>query len=136
MVGMPSWFSSAVVWVGLGSAVGGVMRYVVSVWAAGRFGEAFPWGTLLVNVGGSLLIGLVAGLSDPSSRMAVPPGARQFLMIGVMGGFTTFSSFSLQTLHLLRDREFLFAGANVLLSVTLCLLAAWLGLVLASRLTA
>lgn len=123
----------ASLWIALGSALGGIARYLLSTAVAERFGESFPWGTLAVNILGSLLIGLLAGLTDPSSRMLVPPAMRQFLIIGLMGGFTTFSSFSLQTLNLLRDGELLLAVANVLGSVLLCLVAAALGLMAALR---
>lgn len=116
--------------VALGSALGGVMRYWLSGLVATRVGEVFPWGTLAVNVLGSFLIGLLAGL-DASGRMGLTPGARGFLMIGVLGGFTTFSSFSLQTLQRLHDGDWLRAGGNVVLSVVLCLGAAALGFWLA-----
>ncbi len=114
-------------WVTVGSALGGAARYWCSGVIATRFGESFPWGTILVNVVGSFLIGLVATLTDPDGRLLLGPTARQFLMIGVFGGFTTFSSFSLQTLNLVREGEWLAAGGNVVLSVVLCLLAVWLG---------
>ncbi len=123
----------ATLWIALGSALGGIARHVLSTSVAERFGESFPWGTLVVNVLGSLLIGFLAGLSDPSSRLLVPPAARQFLIIGVMGGFTTFSSFSLQTLNLLRDGELFLASMNAVGSVILCVLAAAIGLVAALR---
>ena len=122
----------ALFWIGLGSAAGGIARHLVSLSVSARFGEAFPWGTLVVNVVGSFLIALVAGLADPSSRLMVPAAARQFLAVGVMGGFTTFSSFSLQTLNLLRDGQLAYAGLNVGLSLLLCLIGAWLGLQAAS----
>jgi len=112
--------------VALGSACGGVARYWLSGLVATRVGEIFPWGTLTVNILGSLLIGLFAGL-DASARMPLTPGARSFIMIGVMGGFTTFSSFSLQTLQRLHEGDWWRAGANVVLSVVLCLAGAALG---------
>lgn len=119
----------AYLWVALGGALGSVARFALSGLVADKFGPAFPWGTLAVNASGSLLIGVLAGLALPEGRL--DPGSRtfvtQFLMIGVCGGYTTFSSFSLQTLHLLRDREWLYAGGNVLLSVLLCMIAVWLG---------
>jgi len=114
-------------WIALGSALGGMGRYWISGAIAQRWGESFPRGTLFVNVSGSFVIGLIGALSDPSGRFLVGPTARQFLMIGVLGGYTTFSSFSLQTLSLMQDGEWLYAGANVLLSVVLCLVAVWLG---------
>jgi CrcB protein len=117
----------AYLWIALGSALGGMARYGCSGLVAMRFGETFPWGTVVVNVVGSFVIGLVATLTGPDGRLLVPVEARQFVMLGVLGGFTTFSSFSLQTLTLVQDGEWLYASANVLLSVTLCLLAVWLG---------
>ena len=115
------------VWIALGSALGGASRYWLSGVLARRFGETFPVGTLAVNVTGSFLIGLLAALADTEGRLLISPVARSFLMIGVLGGYTTFSSFSLQTLNLARDGEWLYASANVSLSVVLCLLAVWLG---------
>jgi fluoride exporter len=117
----------AYLWICLGSALGGGCRYWVSGVVAQRFGESFPSGTLFVNVSGCFLIGLIAALTDVEGRFMIAPVARQFLMIGVLGGYTTFSSFSLQTLTLMQDGEWLYAGGNVLLSVILCLVAVWLG---------
>ena len=114
-------------WIAFGSALGGVARYWLSGVVARRFGEAFPVGTLLVNVTGSFAIGFVAALTDPGGRFLMSVPARQFVMLGVLGGYTTFSSFSLQTLNLARDGAWLDASANVVLSVILCLLAVWLG---------
>jgi CrcB protein len=114
-------------WIALGSALGGMARYWCSGWVAQRVGETFPWGTIMVNISGCFLIGVLAALSEPDGRWYLPPLMRQFLMIGVLGGYTTFSSFSLQTLNLARDGEWLQAGANVFVSVALCLLAVWLG---------
>jgi fluoride exporter len=118
-------------WVLLGGALGTGGRYWLSGVVARLFGETFPWGTLLVNVSGSLVIGLFATLTGPDGRMFVGTNARQFVMIGLCGGYTTFSSFSLQTLNLLQDGEWLAAGANIVLSVVLCLLAVWVGHVIA-----
>ena len=117
-------------WVALGGALGSVGRFWLSGLIAARYGESFPMGTLAVNVSGSLVIGFLAALSAPEGRLLPSPGFRQFFMIGICGGYTTFSSFSHQTLNLLRDREWLYAGGNVLLSVVLCMIAVWLGFVL------
>ncbi len=114
-------------WIGIGSALGGMGRYWCSGVIAHAFGETFPWGTIIVNVSGSLVIGFLATLMSPDGRLLVPPDARAFLTIGLCGGYTTFSSFSLQTLNLVRDGEWLWATANVLFSVILCLAAVWLG---------
>jgi CrcB protein len=118
--------------VALGSALGGVARYGLSGLVARSFGETFPWGTLIVNVLGSFLIGVVATLTGPDGRVLVSPVTRQFWMPGIFGGFTTFSSFSLQTLSLAQDGEWTRALANVTLSVALCLLGVWLGASLAA----
>ena len=121
--------------VAAGSAVGGMARYGLSGLAGRWFGETFPWGTMLVNVSGSLIIGLIATLVAPDGRLLVGPEARVFLMIGMLGGFTTFSSFSLETLNLVRDGEWLWASANVVLSMLLCLVAVWVGHIGAAALT-
>ena len=118
--------------VAVGSALGGVARYWCTGVVSRAFGETFPWGTLLINVLGSFLIGLVAAATGPEGRLLVSPVSRQFWLVGIFGGFTTFSSFSLATLRLVQDGEWLWAGANVVLSVVLCLLGVWLGAVLAA----
>ena len=92
----------AYLWVALGGALGSVLRFGLNGLISARFGETFPWGTLIINVTGSFLIGVFAAFADPDGRYLVSPGLRQFLMMGVCGGYTTFSSFSLQTLNLLR----------------------------------
>lgn len=122
-------------WIGLGSALGGMARYGCSGLAARYIGATFPWGTLIVNVSGSLVIGVLAALAAADGRLLISPDARAFLMIGVCGGFTTFSAFSIETLDLARDGDWLWAGANVVLSVVLCLLAVWLGYMGASALS-
>jgi CrcB protein len=113
--------------IGLGSALGGVGRFWLSGVIAERFGDRFPWGTILVNVSGSFAIGLFAALAAPDSRFLIPPRWSYFFMAGVCGGYTTFSSFSLQTVNLLRVGQWAYAGGNVLVSVSLCLLAVGLG---------
>jgi CrcB protein len=111
----------------IGSALGGGARYWCSGFVATHFGESFPWGTLIVNVTGSFVIGFFATVSGQDGRFLVGTEARQFVMIGICGWYTTFSSFSLQTLNLIRDGEIARAGANIGLSFVLCLLAVWLG---------
>jgi CrcB protein len=112
--------------VGLGGFVGSILRFAVSGWvhAAMPF-STFPYGTLAVNVVGCLLIGVLGGLAD--IRQVFDPAQRLFIMIGVLGGFTTFSSFAYETLALTRDAEFARALANVLAQTTLGLGAAWIG---------
>jgi len=90
-------------------------------------GETFPWGTLLINVLGSFVIGFFAAITGPDGRVLVAPDFRQFVMVGICGGYTTFSSFSLQTLNLVRDGDMVLAGANIFGSLVACLVAVWLG---------
>lgn len=118
-------------WIALGSALGGVARFWLSGVVARAIGEVFPWGTFVVNVTGSFLIGFVGFLTGPDGRLLVAPDARLFVMVGICGGYTTFSSFSLQTLMLARDGDFLRAGFNVVASVVACLVSVWLGAVAA-----
>lgn len=110
-----------------GGAAGSGARYFCSGLVADLAGPAFPWGTIAVNVAGSFLIGFFNTVSGPDGRLFVSTETRQFVMLGVLGGFTTFSSFSLQTLNLMRDGEWLPASANIGFSFTLCLFAVWLG---------
>ncbi len=121
-------------WVAIGSALGGVARFACSGLVAERIGEVFPWGTFVVNVTGSFIIGFFGTLTEPEGRFLVGTMARQFVMIGFCGGFTTFSSFSLQTLNLARDGDWLRVAANIGLSVTVCLVAVWLGHIAAAAL--
>ncbi len=117
--------------VALGSALGGVGRVWATIAVARLTGDGLPWGTLSVNVVGSLLIGLVATISLPEGRWLTSTLTKEFFMLGLFGGFTTFSSFSLQAVNLLRDGEMAKAAAYVVGSALLCLLAAWLGHLLA-----
>lgn len=111
----------------LGGALGTGARFWASGVIARRFGEFFPLGTLTVNVTGSFIIGFFGTLTEPEGALLVAPGFRQFFMIGVCGGYTTFSSFSLQTLDLAQDGDWLKAGLNAVLSFVCCLVAVWLG---------
>lgn len=112
--------------IALGGAVGSVLRYATSLGAHHLLGRGFPYGTLAVNVLGSLGIGLVYVLLVERSSLGIE--WRAALITGLLGGFTTFSAFSLETLLLLEQAEHLKALANIMLSVVLCLGAAWLGL--------
>ena len=123
-------------WIAIGSALGGVARYWCSGVAARLIGETFPWGTIIVNIVGSFIIGFFATLTGPDGRIFADTLTRQFVMIGFCGGYTTFSSFSLQTLALLQDGEWLLASANIALSVIACLLAVWAGYALAASVNA
>jgi len=117
----------AYLWIAIGGALGSVARYWFSGVVGRQFGETFPWGTLLVNISGSFAIGVCAALSEPGGRHFIKPAGRQFLMYGICGGYTTFSSFSLQTLQLIREGDWFKASANALASLGLCLVAVWLG---------
>jgi CrcB protein len=112
--------------VGIGSAIGGILRFWASGIIANRY-PSFPWGTLVVNVTGSFAIGFFATLTAPEGRWLVGPSGRNFFMTGICGGYTTFSSFSIQTLNLAQDGEWFYAAGNTVLSVSLCLAAVWLG---------
>ena len=123
-------------WIAVGSALGGVARYWCSGVAARLVGETFPWGTIGVNILGSFIIGFFATLTGPDGRVYVGTLGRQFVMIGICGGYTTFSSFSLQTLNLMNDGEWFRAGANIVLSVVCCLVAVWIGHLAAASMNA
>lgn len=114
-------------WIALGGALGSVARFAATDLITRGCGGAFPWGTLIVNVTGSFVIGFFATMAAPAGRFPVGDGGRHFFMTGVLGGFTTFSSFSLQTLDLVREGDWLRAGGNVAGSMILCLLAVGLG---------
>jgi len=114
-------------WIAIGSALGGTARLALSGFVAHTIGETFPWGTLIINVTGSFAIGFFNTLTGPDGRWFVSSQGRLFFMTGICGGYTTFSSFSLQTLNLAREGEWLHVGGNVAGSVVLCLLAVWLG---------
>jgi CrcB protein len=121
----------AYLWIAIGSALGGMARYWCAGIAANSIGETFPWGTLIINVVGSFVIGFFATMTGPDGRIMVTPELRQFVMVGLCGGYTTFSAFSLQTLNLVHGGEFLHAGMNIVYTVVLCLIAVWLGYVAA-----
>ena len=110
----------------MGSALGGMGRYAFSGLGARYLGETFPWGTLFVNVVGSLIIGVLAVVIPADSRV-LADNSREFLMIGLCGGFTTFSSFSLETLNLARNGAWGAASAYTLGSIVLCLVAVAIG---------
>jgi CrcB protein len=121
--------------VGLGSGLGAATRYLCSLGAIAVLGAGFPWGTLIVNVVGSFIIGFYATLSEPGGRLFPDPAMRHFVLTGFCGGFTTFSIFSLETLRLAQTKSLFFAGANILVSLILWLLAAWTGHAMAQRIS-
>jgi fluoride exporter len=113
--------------VGLGAAIGGGLRALASLGALQIMGTGFPWGTLLVNALGSFAIGFYATLTEPGGRVAASDRQKQFVMTGVCGGFTTFSVFSLETLRLAQMDNWSAAAVNVAVSVTVWIVAVWLG---------
>ncbi|MET2825861.1 fluoride efflux transporter CrcB [Mesorhizobium shangrilense] len=116
----------------VGGALGTLARYLVSTWAL-PVSSQLPWGTIIINISGSLLIGFFGTLTLASGRYPAPESLRLFVMIGLCGGYTTFSSFSLQTLDLMRAGGFGRAALNIGLSVVLCVGAVALGHVIAAR---
>ena len=119
---MGAWVAVAV-----GGAIGSVGRFWLTTVMTALTGPRFPWGTLLINVAGSFLIGLVAGLTLTPERVGMHADVRIFLMTGVCGGFTTFSAFSLQTLELLQNGDAGPALGYAVGSVVLCVLATYAG---------
>ena len=123
---------SKILAVAVGGALGASLRYLAAATTHGMLGHAFPYGTLLVNVLGSLLIGYLVVLLPESGHNS--PVLRLLLITGVLGGFTTYSAFSIETLTLLQEGQMVKAGLNIVLSVLVCLLAVWLGYLLARTL--
>lgn len=115
----------------LGAGIGGNLRYWIGVAILNRTGAAFPWNTFIVNISGSFCIGIATGflLNAPGAL-----GWRLFIVVGILGGYTTFSSFSMETIQLIKDRNIAYAFGNVLGSCALSLVACWLGLLLAEKL--
>jgi fluoride exporter len=113
---------------GLGGFIGSALRYCISLMAYRVFGQTFPYGTLFVNVLGCLLIGFVMAIFE--DRFVFSANSRIFITIGILGGFTTFSSFSYETIVLLREGSYLLGTANVLLNVFLCLGVTVIGLII------
>lgn len=114
-------------WVGIGSALGGLARYAGGLAIAAIIGDTFPWATVTINASGSMLIGFFATLTGPDGRVYVPTHGRQFVMVGFCGGYTTFSSFALQTLILAQGGHVLKAAANIAASLVLCFVGVWVG---------
>ena len=119
-------------WVGAGSVAGGLTRYLVSI--ALDTGAAFPWATLFINATGSFIIGCYAALTGPDGRLLASARQRQFVMTGFCGGYTTFSTFSLETFRLFHGGDPYTALAYVGASVVCWLASVWLGDMLAARL--
>jgi fluoride exporter len=117
--------------IGLGGALGSMLRFGIGSLidtSVQKTGYIFPWGTIIVNITGCFIIGFIATISAAGEgRIFLSPLTRSFITIGILGGYTTFSSFSWQTLTLAQSGQMWGAVANVLLSVVLCLLGVWLG---------
>ena len=120
--------------VALGSMVGAVARFLVSVLSVSQFGDRFPWGTLFVNVTGSFVIGFYAALTGPDGRVFVSARQRLFVMVGFCGGYTTFSAFSLETLRLMQSGNVRTALVYILVSIMTWLISVWIGHALGARL--
>ena len=120
-----------ILYIGLFGAFGCVSRYLMSGWVYSAAGNALPYGTLVVNLTGSFLLGLIMEASQHSTLLS--PELRIGITVGLMGGFTTFSTFSLETVRLLEEGSFGSAGANILLNVLVCILAALLGVFVARQ---
>ena len=122
--------------IGLGGALGSMLRFGLGTFIDGALskgtGPIFPWGTVIVNITGCFVIGFIFTISVAEGRLMLSPLTRNFITIGILGGYTTFSSFSWQTLSLAQAGQFGAAAANVLISVVLCLLGVWLGAMLAA----
>jgi CrcB protein len=129
---MPDW--RAIVAIAVGGGIGSVLRYLVTIVMTQRLGPGFPWSTFAINVAGSLIIGIVAELSL-TRTVLVSPLTRLFLMTGVLGGFTTFSTFSLDVVTLASERAALFALAYAGGSVVIGFVAAFAGVVLVRALS-
>lgn len=113
--------------VAAGSAIGGTLRFWLAALITDATAATFPWGTLVINITGSVVIGFFSTLTGTDGRYLVPIEWRNFVMVGICGGYTTFSSFSLQTLSLAQGGNYVSAAANVVGSVILCLLGVWIG---------
>jgi CrcB protein len=123
--------------IGLGGGLGSMLRFGIGSLIdtnVQKTGQIFPWGTIVVNITGCFVIGFVLTISTGEGRLLLSPLTRNFITIGILGGYTTFSSFSWQTLALAQDGQWWGAAVNVLLSVVLCLVGVWLGAMLAGSL--
>ncbi len=112
----------------LGAGIGGVARYWLSNGVYFFLGRNFPYGTLIVNISGCFLMGLLFIILQERFN-GIAPQLRSFLLIGTLGGYTTFSSFSMETLNLFENGDWLSAALNILLTVILCMVATWFGVI-------
>ena len=124
--------AATTLWIGIGGALGSIARYWLALWML-PLSRSLPWGTITINIVGSFAIAFFGTVTLATGRHPLPETVRLFFMVGVCGGFTTFSSFSLQTLELLRAGATGRALANILLSVLLCIAAVTLGFLAGER---
>ena len=122
----------ALIFIAIGGAAGAVLRYSASLSIYSLLGRGFPYGTLFVNVSGSLLMGLLSVIM--MERLDMAPEWRAAVLVGVLGSFTTFSTFSIETLNLLEQGDLMRAMANIVLSILVCLLAVWFGVMIGRQL--
>lgn len=120
-------------WIAVGTGLGGTLRYWCGEIAAVLLGDVVPWGTMFVNAFGSFIIGFFVALTAPKGRLRVSPVVSRFVTVGVCGGYTTFSSFSLQTQEFMQRGEWLYVSANIL-SIVLSLFVVWVGYISAAAL--
>ena len=118
----------ALIFIAMGGAIGAVLRYGASLGVYSFMGRGFPYGTLFVNVTGSLLMGLLGVMM--LERFNIGPEWRAAVLVGVLGSFTTFSTFSIETLNLLEQGDVMRAVTNIVLSVLVCLVAVWFGVLI------
>lgn len=119
-------------WIAFGGALGTLARFWLNELVSAAVGSAFPWGTVLVNISGCFVIGFFSTVTGPEGRFVLSSLSRQFVMIGICGGYTTFSAFGLQTVHMLQKGDWGIAFIHIMVSVIFCLLAVWLGIMTAS----
>lgn len=123
---------SLYLWIAAGSALGGMARFALAGFIGNHLGPSFPWGTLFVNIAGSFAIGFIATLTQPTEPVLPEPATRFFVITGILGGFTTYSAFSWQTLALAREGDWLKAGSYATGTFVFCFIAVWLGYVCAA----
>jgi len=122
-------FAEPAVLIGIGGILGANARYLVSVWAARRIGASFPYGTMIVNLSGSFVLGIMA--TAIVGRVVSEPEVRLLVSVGFLGAYTTFSTFAFESVSLIRRRAYALATVNVLASTVLGLLGAWIGAMVA-----
>jgi fluoride exporter len=122
-----------ILFIAFGSALGGTFRFLLNLFISERASSSFPWGIFIINVIGCFLAGFLFTITDVGGKIFLPPAIRQGLLIGFLGGFTTFSSFSYETLTLINNGQYLLATSNCLFSVVTCLFATFTGIIIANN---